>query len=84
MVERNFWYQGEAIENLPTLNSTQISHVVMFHTRSEHCHDYESCVLVISELEVSCGYQLFIFFVLRNRLPIDLRNEIRGRFHSTF
>lgn len=57
MVERTFWYKGEAIDNLPTLNATQISHVVMFHTRSEHCHNFESCVLVISELLVSFGYQ---------------------------
>lgn len=61
MIERTFWYKGEAIDslNLPALNATQISHVVMFHTRSRHCHNYAACILVISELEVSFGYQRF-------------------------
>lgn len=55
LIDRNFWYRGEPIEvlDLPLLNSSQVSNVVLFHTRGEFCFNFPTCLSVINNMHVS-------------------------------
>lgn len=55
LIDRTFWYRGESTANLSLtpLNSSQVSNVVVFHTRGDCCFDFSTCLSVINEMQVS-------------------------------
>lgn len=55
LIDRDFWYRGTPIDslNLTLLNSSQVSNVVLFHTRGDFCFDFNTCLVVIRAMQVN-------------------------------
>lgn len=58
LINRNFWDEGESLENLnlTLLDSSQVSNVVLFHTRGDYCFNYSTCLFVINKMQVSVDF----------------------------
>jgi len=54
MFESSLWSENALqADSFQLLDGSQVTNVVFFHTRSKHCWNYYSCVVVIRELEVT-------------------------------
>ena len=80
LIDRSVWYHDDPFANSTLLNTSSVSNIVLSHTKSDFCHNYITCVDVISKMQVSSDYILQKTIMKKQ---IDYRIKVCLIFHST-